>query len=109
MEAQLYYPCLLFDDLNGDGKTEILMGMKEDYNDALDGRVYCFAQDGRILWSAKPGRQIRFGDQQFEDRFLIIEMMIVKNTSLIPAALANLGCRVSRILGFRHIFLAKPY
>ncbi len=59
-------PCLLIDDINGDGRAEVLFAPKtrDEYREKL---VFCFDRRGRELWRFRFGRPIRFGPQDYAD------------------------------------------
>ncbi|MDZ7316889.1 MAG: hypothetical protein ONB24_12275, partial [candidate division KSB1 bacterium] len=77
-EIQQYYPTVLFDDIDDDGKIEVIMGTDEISHESIDGRVFCFAHNGRLRWIAKPHHAVRFGRYDYQDRFYIAKIIVIK-------------------------------
>jgi len=47
-------------DLNGDGKTEVLVAASHGVKDESSDELYCFAANGRLLWHYQPHADFRF-------------------------------------------------
>lgn len=77
---QMLHPRLLFNDINHDGKIETIIGIDEARDQSyLSGTIYCFSNDGRIIWTARPGRTIHFNQEEFDNHYGIFEMQNVRN------------------------------
>lgn len=53
-------------DVDRDGKNEVILvaGLGGIYSSSRDS-IFCFENDGRVRWSRKLGKKIKFGDRKF--------------------------------------------
>ena len=53
-------PTLLMEDLDGDGRTEVLFSPQTD-DEFGEGTLTCFDEEGGFLWSLPTARELKFG------------------------------------------------
>lgn len=65
-------------DIDGDGKKEIVAGIKTTAEASKSANVYCFSQDGELLWKNKVGKKTTWGkaSRVIEDNFNIRHLLI---------------------------------
>lgn len=63
-------PYLLIEDINGDGAPEVLFSV-QTRDEIREGRLYCFSNRGKTLWTLDPGRRMTFGETEYSSAFRI--------------------------------------
>ena len=66
--AQL--PYLLIKDLNYDRRREVLFSLQTQ-DETGEGEVLCFDRKGRVLWSFKTGREMKYGGKTYSADYRI--------------------------------------
>ncbi|MCJ7582371.1 MAG: hypothetical protein MUP98_17790, partial [Candidatus Aminicenantes bacterium] len=72
----VYFPYIVFKDINGDHHQEILFTPKSNGNFRED-RLMCFDEKGEILWNFNVGGKKIFGGETYSDDYKIIGFDVV--------------------------------
>jgi hypothetical protein len=81
-----------FQDLNGDGKNEILVAASYGVKDESSDELYCFAANGRVLWHYQPHADFSFVGRQASGPWKLRAMTVVPdvgNTRAVWAAFSD--------------------
>lgn len=65
-----YFPELLFQDLDADGKLEVLFSFQTE-DETNEETVLCFDNRGHILFEFKSGGQLKYGDIIYPDDYRV--------------------------------------
>jgi hypothetical protein len=60
----------LIDDINGDGRKEVLLNVPPPVEGDQTGRLLCFTEDGKDVWEFSYGRPRRWGERQFSGKYV---------------------------------------
>ena len=60
---------VLIDDIDGDGRREVLLNTLPENLAADGGRLTCYEHDGRERWQVRLGAQKTFGDRTFQHSY----------------------------------------
>jgi len=63
-------PWVKIEDINADGRTEVLF-MIHTHNENADTGLYCLDHRGRKLWTYTPGREMTFGTRHFSEDYTL--------------------------------------
>ncbi len=64
-------------DLNGDGKNEVLVAASHGVKDESSDELYCFAANGRLLWHYQPHADFSFVGRKASGPWKLRTLMIV--------------------------------
>jgi len=67
---RILHPTLLMEDLNRDGKTEVLFSPQTD-DEFGEGTLSCFDEEGALLWELPTGRELKFGETTYSPDYRI--------------------------------------
>ncbi|HUU36901.1 MAG TPA: VCBS repeat-containing protein [Candidatus Desulfaltia sp.] len=65
-----YLPYILIRDIDDDGSQEVLFSVQTQ-GETKEGEIFCFDRRGRLLWSFRGGRQIKYGDKTYSGDYRI--------------------------------------
>jgi DNA-binding winged helix-turn-helix (wHTH) protein len=68
-------------DLNGDGKNEVLVAASHGVKDESSDELYCFAANGRLLWHYQPQADFSFVGRKASGPWKLRAMTIVPEVS----------------------------
>jgi len=74
-ESQPRLPNLMFEDINHDGRLEVLFSPATD-NQLGGGKLFCFNHRGKRLWSYKAGRERIYGNTVYSADYRISGFII---------------------------------
>jgi len=63
-------PYILIEDINADGSPEVLFSI-QTLDEMQEGILYCFSNQGKMLWTFDAGRRMVFGDTEYSSAYRI--------------------------------------
>jgi len=69
LDLKSLYKHYLLEDLDGDGQTEVLIGVAETRDKSVDGSIYYFTESGELLWRFHDHPVMTFGDEVMDDYY----------------------------------------
>lgn len=76
----ILHPRVLFNDLNRDGRNEVLIGIDDNVPcPDISGHLFCFSAKGAVLWRGQPGRVIYMDHKEYENRYGVTEIQMARN------------------------------
>jgi hypothetical protein len=60
----------LIDDVNGDGRREVLVNVPMPVEGEQAGRLVCFSENGQQLWEFTFGKPLQWGDRRFSGKYV---------------------------------------
>ena len=63
-------PYLLIEDIDGDNSPEVIFSI-QTRDEIREGRLFCFSDRGKTLWTFDPGRRMTFGETEYSSAFRI--------------------------------------
>lgn len=77
---------VLIEDVDGDGRTEVLVQVLPEVGEGNPGSLQCFEQDGKLRWEFTYGGEKDFGDRHF-DQFYVGNLIEVAHAGGRPVVL----------------------
>lgn len=57
------------EDIDGDGRIEVLLSFASDPHAALPGELFCFEEHGALRWRVRAGAAVRFSGRDFDHNY----------------------------------------